>query len=123
MHAPRHAERSRPILRLTAASAALSVALAGALGGAHVVFASQLALAQAADSLLDVLTAAALAWAVRVASRPPDPGHPAGHHRAEPLAALLTAVVAGGLALEVVREAVGAIFGEPRERQIGRAHV
>ncbi|MBX3273480.1 MAG: cation transporter [Sandaracinaceae bacterium] len=114
MQAPRHAERSRPILRLTAASAALSVLLAGALGAAHVVFSSQLALAQAADSLLDVLTAAALAWAVRVAARPPDASHPAGHHRAEPLAALLTAVVAGGLALEVVREALGAILGESR---------
>lgn len=48
--------------------------------------------ADAAESLLDILTSA-LVWAgFRVAAQPPDRDHPYGHGKAEPLAALLVAV-------------------------------
>lgn len=49
-------------------------------------------IADAAESLLDILTSA-LVWAgFRVAARPPDENHPYGHGKAESLAALLVAM-------------------------------
>lgn len=49
-------------------------------------------IADAAESLLDILSSI-LVWAgFRVASRPPDADHPYGHGKAEPLAALSVAV-------------------------------
>jgi cation diffusion facilitator family transporter len=70
-----------------------------------VVFHSELALAQAADSISDVLTGLLLAWAARAALAPPDDEHPFGHARAEPITALIVAVLGGVLATEVVRSA------------------
>ena len=49
-------------------------------------------IADAAESLLDILSSI-LVWAgFRVASRPPDANHPYGHGKAEPLAALSVAI-------------------------------
>ncbi len=86
-----------------------SVVLAAALLVVFVVFESELALAQAADSVSDVLTGLLLAWAARAATAPADDEHPLGHARAEPIAALVVAVLAGVLASEVARSAVLAI--------------
>ena len=87
-----------------------------ALVAAYYVFSSQLALAQAADSFLDVFTALVLAWSVRVAAQPEDEKHPFGHARAEPLAALLAAMVTGILAFQVLQSAISALVSntEPR---------
>lgn len=102
--------RTEPhVVRLTYASILGSLVLAIALVVVHVVFRSQIALAQAADSLADMLAGGALAWAVRQASQPADEDHPLGQARAEPLAALMVAVLAGVLAVEVLRNAVMAI--------------
>lgn len=65
-------------------------------------------IADAAESLLDILTSA-LVWAgFRVAARPPDENHPYGHGKAEALAALLVALfvffMAGWVAWHAVRE-------------------
>lgn len=77
---------------------------------AYWAFGSQLALAQGADSTMDVLTAGVLAWTVAVAAQNPDKEHPFGHSRAEPIGALVVAVVAGVLAFEVGRNAVEALL-------------
>ncbi len=74
--------------------------------GAYVAFDSQLALAQAADSVADVLMAGALGWAIQLSRKPPDDDHPFGHQGAQPIAALLVAMFAGVLAAEVLREAI-----------------
>ena len=95
-------------------SVAGSFVLVLALLAIRVLFHSQLALAQAADSASDVLAGSVLAWAVRVASRPPDADHPLGHRRAEPIAALVIAVLAGALAVEVGQQAIDAIGGGAR---------
>jgi ferrous-iron efflux pump FieF len=100
------------VARLTYASVAGSLVMSAALMAVHVVFQSQLALAQAADSFSDMLAGVALIWAVRQASRPPDEDHPLGHGRAEPLAALIVAVLAGVLAVEVLRNALMALLGD-----------
>lgn len=65
-------------------------------------------IADAAESLLDILTSA-LVWAgFRVAARPPDENHPYGHGKAEALAALLVALfvffMAGWVAWHAVSE-------------------
>ncbi len=95
--------------RLIGASAAVSALLVVVLGGAYLAFNSELALAQAADSVADVLTAGALLWAVRLSQEPADENHPFGHQGAQPLAALVVAVLAGVLAAQVLREAVTAL--------------
>ena len=86
-----------------------SVALAALLLVVHFAFESELALAQAADSMSDVLTGLLLAWAARAANAPADDEHPLGHARAEPIAALVVAVLAGVLASEVARSAIVAL--------------
>ena len=80
--------------------------MAIALVGMHIVSGSQLALAQAADSVSDMFAGVVLTWAVKQASQPADAEHPLGHGRAEPLAALAVALLAGVLSVEVLRTAV-----------------
>ena len=95
---------------LTALTAALSGLLAAGMFFAYWALQSQLALAQGADSLFDVATASMLLWAVRVGQQPPDAEHLFGHHRAEPIAALIAAVMAGVLSIEVIRSALLALW-------------
>src|ERR1700712_4162579 len=66
--------------------------------------------ADAAESLLDILSST-LVWAgFRVAARPPDADHPYGHGKAEPLAGLAVALfvfgMSGWIASHAVREIV-----------------
>lgn len=104
MPKPFHPQRA-----LSLAAVALSAGLIVALYACYLAFDSQLALAQAADSFMDVFTATVLAWTVAVASRPSDEDHHFGHARAEPIGALIAALVAGVLAVEVARNAIGAL--------------
>lgn len=99
-----------PPNRLIGTTVAGSLVLAGALFGVYYIFSSQIALAQAADSLSDVLGGAALLWAVRASHRPPDEEHPGGHARAESIGALIVAVLAGVLSVEVLRSAITALL-------------
>jgi cation diffusion facilitator family transporter len=66
--------------------------------------------ADAAESMLDILSST-LVWAgFRVAARPPDANHPYGHGKAEPLAGLTVALfiflIAGWVALHAIREII-----------------
>jgi cation diffusion facilitator family transporter len=85
---------ARIVLRGILLNAVLAVVkLAGGLLGHTYAL-----VADAAESLLDILTSA-LVWAgFRVAAQPPDRDHPYGHGKAEPLAALLVAVFVFGMA-------------------------
>ena len=65
-------------------------------------------IADAAESMLDILSST-LVWAgFRVAARPPDANHPYGHGKAEPLAGLIVALfifaMAGLVAAHAVEE-------------------
>ncbi|MFT7670657.1 MAG: cation diffusion facilitator family transporter [Planctomycetota bacterium] len=71
---------------------------------------SQLVLAQGLDSLFDIVAGSVLALSAWVASKPSDDNHPFGHERAEPIGALVTAVLAGVLAFEVFQSAVGTLL-------------
>ena len=102
--------------RVVATTLALNVVLCAA----HVVVGwlsgSQIVLAQAADSLFDLAVGVVLLVSVRVAAQPRDDNHPFGHQRAEPIGALVTAVLAAVLAVEVARSAVEALLGNPAPR-------
>src|SRR5574343_49477 len=86
--ARRAADGARLVLRGIALNAVLAaVKLAGGLLGHTYAL-----VADAAESLLDILSSA-LVWAgFQVASRPPDEDHPYGHGKAEPLTALAVAL-------------------------------
>src|SRR6188768_1685148 len=96
--------------KIILATASVSGLFAVALGLAWRVYSSELAQAQAADSLLDFAGAFVLAWVVRVAEQPRDDNHPWGHGRAEPLGALAVAMFAAMLALRVGQGAVQALW-------------
>lgn len=67
---------------------------------------SHLVLVQATDSLLDIGANAVLAYSARVGRRPADGDHQYGHQRAEPIGALVVAVVTCVLAVEVLASAI-----------------
>jgi ferrous-iron efflux pump FieF len=92
--------------RLLLASSLVSLALLVGLGLAWLATGSTLALAQAADSVSDALTGLGLLWALRLSHKPPDDEHHYGHHGAQPIAALVVAMLVGALALEVLLEAI-----------------
>jgi cation diffusion facilitator family transporter len=100
--------------RFAIASIAMSVVLAAGLLVTLIGYESEIVAAQLADSFVDVVTGLALVFAIRVAARPPDDDHPFGHERAEPIAALVVAVVAGAVAIEVVTGAFEAFISGSR---------
>jgi len=95
--------------RLATISGSLSGLLAVGLAVAAFRTSSELALAQASDSLLDVVGAFVLAWTVTIGQTPRDPGHPMGHSRAEALGALGIASLSTLLAFEVGQSAILAL--------------
>jgi cation diffusion facilitator family transporter len=92
--------------RLALGATVLNVALLAALVAAFAVSSSLLALAQAGDSLVDLVLSALLVWATRVGAQPGDEEHPHGHHAAEPIAALIVAFAAGFMAIELTVSAI-----------------
>ena len=101
---------------VTRTNAAFSVVFSLGLGIAAYVLTSQLALAQAADSVLDIGASLLLAWTANIAKAPRDAGHPMGHSRAEALGGLAVAGLSGLLALEVLGRSISALMGESRPR-------
>jgi len=97
-------DSARLVLRGIGLNALLAVVkLAGGIFGHTYAL-----IADAAESMLDILTST-LVWAgFRVAAQPPDANHPYGHGKAEPLAGLVVSLViflmAGWIALHAVHE-------------------
>ncbi len=102
--------------RVVASTLLLNAALCVAHFAVWFAGGSQLVLAQGADSLMDLAVGTVLLVSVRVAARPRDEDHPFGHERAEPIGALVTAVLAFVLAIEVARSAVGALVAREAPR-------
>ena len=57
-------------------------------------------MSDAFNSLTDVISSISIFIAVKVSSKKADEGHPFGHHRAEPTAGLIVAIMAGILGFE-----------------------
>jgi len=104
--AQRANDSAKLVLRGIALNALLAVVkLAGGIFGHTYAL-----IADAAESMLDILSST-LVWAgFRVAARPPDANHPYGHGKAEPLAALMVALfifaMAGWVASHAVHEII-----------------
>ncbi len=67
-------------------------------------------LSDAFNSLTDIISSIAIFICVRVSGKAPDEDHPFGHSRAEPIAGLIVAILAGILGFEIIRESVGMLL-------------
>jgi cation diffusion facilitator family transporter len=63
-------------------------------------------LSDALESTVNIAAAAVMAWAISIASRPPDKEHPYGHDKAESLSSLLEALLIGVAAALVISAAI-----------------
>ena len=75
-------------------------------------------ISDALNSLNDIAASIAVFVCVRISDTQADEGHPFGHSRAEPIAGLIIAVLAGILGFEVIRAAVERIM-EGTSAQVG----
>lgn len=78
-------------------------------------------ISDAIHSLMDVVATIVIAVGIKVGRENADAEHPFGHHRAEPIAGLIIAVIAGILAVEVVQSAVSSLFEGKKELIAGLA--
>lgn len=106
----RTALRARHSARLVLHGILLNAVLAAVKFAGGILGHTYALIADAAESLLDILTSL-LVWAgFKVAARPPDENHPYGHGKAEPLAALAVALfifgMAGWVGWHAVREII-----------------
>ena len=101
---PNRAERGQQI---TLAGIVINVVLVLVKATAGILGNSYALLADAVESATDVVTSLFVWAGLRVAARQPDGNHPYGHGKAEPLAAILVAVVlvlaAFGIAVQSIR--------------------
>lgn len=70
----------------------------------------------ALESIVNVITAAAALWAIRVSHKPADQGHPFGHHKAEYFSAVLEGVLIVVAALLIIAQVWNTI-GDPQPMQ------
>lgn len=82
-----------------------------AVKGSAAALTGSLSLASdAINSFSDTVYSVALFAAVRLSNKSADSDHPFGHHRAEPVAGLFIALLAGILGFEVVRSGVSGLM-------------
>ncbi|MBI5235010.1 MAG: cation transporter [Deltaproteobacteria bacterium] len=67
-------------------------------------------ISDALNSLSDVAASVATYVCVRISGKEADEGHPFGHGRAEPIAGLIIAVLAGILGFEVIRASINRLL-------------
>jgi len=103
-------ERAQTAARLVLRGIVLNIGLVGVKLAGGILGQTYALIADAIESLLDVLSSIIVWLGFRVAAEPPDAEHPYGHGKAEPLAALLVAVfvfaAAGWIAWHAVEEIV-----------------
>ena len=102
-------------IRSVLVSVTINMMLAVIKGITGVLGHSYALIADAMESLMDILKSLVVLGGLRIASLPPDSCHPYGHGKAEPLAAIAVALglLAGavGLAIQSVREILSPQFG------------
>lgn len=100
---------SASIVALLANTALLIIKAIAAFLSGSVALASD-----AINSFTDVISSAAIFFAVKISGKHADKDYQYGHKRAEPLAGIIVAVFGSVLGLEVIRNAIMGFF-EPRE--------
>lgn len=95
--------------QLATGSILIALAVMGLKVAAWMMTGSVALLSDALESLVNI-GGAVMAWfAVRYAQRPPDTGHPYGHHKAEYFSAVIEGILIVIAALVIVHEAVNAL--------------
>jgi len=105
-------QRAKPvnILKLAAGSIAVSVVVLGLKYLAYVLTGSVALYSDAIESIINVVTAIAAFFAIRISLRPADADHPYGHSKAEYFSAVLEGVLIFVASLAILREAYGAVL-------------
>ncbi len=67
-------------------------------------------ISEAINSLSDIISSLATFICVRISEQQADEGHPFGHSRAEPVAGLIIAILAGILGFEILKESITRLF-------------
>ncbi len=93
------------VLKLALGSIGVGIVVLGLKYLAYRLTGSLALYSDALESIINVATAVAAFFAVRVSAEPPDAGHPYGHHKAEYLSAVLEGVLIVVAALAILREA------------------
>ena len=108
-------------LVLLYSSVVLNTGILAAAIWVYALTSSQIVLAQAADSFLDVGANLVIAYAARVARRPADRDHLYGHQRAEPIGALIVAVITCVVAIQVLASAIQSLAAQSYPVYLKRA--
>lgn len=105
---PRIAHPAQRGIRSTLAGIVANLLLAAAKGTAGFVGSSYALVADAVESLSDVVSSTVVWVGLRISVRPADDNHPYGHGKAEPMAGVVVALAlfgaAAGIAIQSVRE-------------------
>jgi len=87
-----------------------NVVLASVKGTAGVIGNSQALIADAVESLMDIVNAFGIWIGLQISSVPPDKNHPYGHGKAEPLVTCAVAFILIGVAVGIARESIHQIL-------------
>jgi len=98
--------KSRTAFRATVIGLAGNIFLFTLKFIAAVVSGSLALMSDAINSFTDIAASLAIFICVRVSNKEADEGHPFGHHRAEPIAGLIVAILAAVLGFEIIRVSV-----------------
>ncbi|HYF92743.1 MAG TPA: cation diffusion facilitator family transporter [Symbiobacteriaceae bacterium] len=86
-------DRQRWVFRAGVLTIAVNIILTLTRGAAGFLSGSTAVLADAANSGTDILATLVVLGGARIAALPPDPGHPYGHEKAEPVAAKIVGLI------------------------------
>jgi cation diffusion facilitator family transporter len=100
----------RRLLTLAAASIVIALLVMALKYVAFQITGSVALFSDAAESIVNVITATVALWAIWLSSKPADAQHPFGHSKAEYFSAVLEGVLIVVAALVILHEAYGAFF-------------
>ncbi len=95
----------KKVIRLALGGIGVGILVLALKYAAYLVTGSVAFYSDAAESIINVATAVAAFFAVRLSAVPPDANHPYGHHKAEYLSAVLEGVLIVIAALAIMRKA------------------
>src|SRR3954453_1748241 len=106
-------------LKLAWGSVALGILVLGLKFAAYWLTGSIALYSDALESIINVVTGMVAVLSIRWSMKPPDPGHPYGHHKAEYLSAVFEGVLIVIAALSILHEAyVGFLQPKPLDAPV-----
>ena len=100
---------SGQVARIAGLSIAVALAVMATKYVAYLVSGSVALFSDAAESIVNVMTAIAALAAIRIGSKPPDKDHPFGHHKAEFFAAIFEGAMIIVAAILIMSKAFAAL--------------